>query len=319
MITAERLDVTKIIPRLKHSTIFEYFDALDAGEGFIIDNDHDPKPLYYELLGERGNIFTWEYLEQGPEWWKVRIAKRSNQNGDSETIGEIAAKDMRKAQLLKQKGIDFSCGGNKSLKEAAADIEMKEEDLKDELENSKFTMGFPPSHNYQEWDVHFLIEYVTQSHHKYAKGNLTILSDLILKVMDQHGESYPELKKLAYATRLFFRDLLTHMEKEENVLFPVIKALEQRETSAEALDISKGDIKSAVLMLQKEHQICMEDFAYFRNLTNNYHLPEDACDSWAYLYKLLQEFEDDWVYHMHIENNILFPKALEMERELLQN
>src|SRR5690606_38031839 len=118
--------------------------------GFIIDNDHDPKPLYYELLGERGNIFIWEYLEQGPEWWRVRISKRAS-SGDQETIGEIAAKDLRKAQILKDKGIDFSCGGNKTLKEAAADVDIREEDLKPALENSDTTASFPPSHDYNKW------------------------------------------------------------------------------------------------------------------------------------------------------------------------
>jgi len=78
MIKSERLDVTKIEPRFKHSTIFDHFDALEAGEGFIIDNDHDPRPLYYQLLNQRGNIFSWEYLEQGPDWWRVRIAKQPN-------------------------------------------------------------------------------------------------------------------------------------------------------------------------------------------------------------------------------------------------
>ena len=75
MATAQTLDVTQIEPRLKHPSIFKYFDALQAGEEFVIENDHDPKPLYYELIGERGNIFTWEYLQKGPEWFIVRICK----------------------------------------------------------------------------------------------------------------------------------------------------------------------------------------------------------------------------------------------------
>lgn len=70
------LNVTLIEPKLKHPTIFSRFDALNEGEGFVILNDHDPKPVYYQLLGERGDIFKWEYLEQGPEWWKVSIKKR---------------------------------------------------------------------------------------------------------------------------------------------------------------------------------------------------------------------------------------------------
>lgn len=103
MITAAILDVTRIEPRLKHPTIFKHFDELEAGESFIIDNDHDPKPLYYQLLGERGNIFTWDYIQQGPERWQVKIAKNANE-------GAVAEKDQRKAEVFKEKGLDQSCG-----------------------------------------------------------------------------------------------------------------------------------------------------------------------------------------------------------------
>lgn len=102
MVTAAILDVTRIEPRLKHPTIFKHFDELDTGESFIIDNDHDPKPLYYQLLGERGNIFTWEYLEQGPQRWQVKIAKNANEEA-------VAGKDQRKAEVFKAKGIDQHC------------------------------------------------------------------------------------------------------------------------------------------------------------------------------------------------------------------
>ncbi len=107
MVTAEILDVTQIEPRFKHPTIFKHFDDLEAGESFIIDNDHDPKPLYYELLAERGDIFTWEYLQKGPERWQVKIAKRG---GDNDQAGTITEKDIHKAAVLKEKGTDFSCG-----------------------------------------------------------------------------------------------------------------------------------------------------------------------------------------------------------------
>ena len=90
------LDVTLLEPKQKHPTIFVRFDELSEGESLTIHNDHDPKPLYYQLLGERGNIFTWEYLEEGPQWWKVKISKRITGEGE-ETLGEIAANDLRKA------------------------------------------------------------------------------------------------------------------------------------------------------------------------------------------------------------------------------
>jgi regulator of cell morphogenesis and NO signaling len=97
------INVTLIEPKLKHPTIFNVFDSLLGGESLTIHNDHDPKPVYYQLLGERGDVFTWQYLEEGPEWWDVRITKRGE--NDKETIGEIAAKDFRKAEISKNMGL----------------------------------------------------------------------------------------------------------------------------------------------------------------------------------------------------------------------
>ena len=119
-LTENILNVTLLEPRLKHPTIFKYFDELAEGESLTIHNDHDPKPLYYQLLGERGNIFTWEYLEEGPIWWKVRITKRLSGEAE-ETLGQLVAKDMRKAQIFKKYGLDFCCGGKKTVKEACSE------------------------------------------------------------------------------------------------------------------------------------------------------------------------------------------------------
>lgn len=116
------IDVTLIEPKLKHPTIFQVFDSLAGGETLIIHNDHDPKPVYYQLLGERGDVFNWKYLEQGPEWWDVLITKKGED--DKETIGQIAVKDLRKAEVFKKYGIDFCCGGKKTVRRFARKKEL---------------------------------------------------------------------------------------------------------------------------------------------------------------------------------------------------
>ncbi|HET6992662.1 MAG TPA: DUF542 domain-containing protein, partial [Bacteroidia bacterium] len=116
METMEIIDVTVIEPHLKHPHIFRKFDALELGDSFVILNDHDPQPLYYQLLAERGAILDWDYLEKGPRTWKVKITRIPEKSGD-ETIGEIVTKDIRKAKVFRKYGIDFCCGGKKNLKD----------------------------------------------------------------------------------------------------------------------------------------------------------------------------------------------------------
>jgi len=315
MISAPVLNVSLIEPKLKHPTIFKHFDELDGGESFIIDNDHDPKPLYYQLLGERGNIFTWEYLEEGPQRWKVRIAKRAADE-QQETVGEIAAKDIRKAEVFKKMGIDFCCGGNKTLKEASAEAGISEDRIHEalkEIENAPVS----PSVDYNKWELDFLSDYIVNTHHRYVKENAELINGLAQKVANHHGENHPELHKLAQSTHHFLQDLINHMAKEEGILFPAIKEAVSRKNNPNYKgDYQKGSVKQPIMMMQKEHEISGEDLSFFRKLTHDYTLPEDACNSYNYLFQKMQEFETDLQQHIHLENNILFPKALKLDASL---
>jgi regulator of cell morphogenesis and NO signaling len=315
MIQAAILNVTTLEPRLKHPTIFEHFDALAPGEGFIIKNDHDPKPVYYQLLGNRGNIFTWEYLQSGPEWWDVRIAKRP-ETAAGETVGEIAAQDMRKAEVFKQRGIDFCCGGHKTLQEACKDANISEEDLKSALDAAA-QKPKSPSEDYNQWELDFLADYIVHTHHRYIQENAAAIDELAAKVAQRHSGHHPELNKLAQSIHHFLQDLLSHLTKEEKVLFPAIKeaAAKKREASF-PLSMPPGFIKQPILMMQQEHEIAGEDLTFFRKLTNNYTLPENVCNSYRYLFEKMKEFEDDLHKHIHLENNILFPKALALDKAL---
>jgi regulator of cell morphogenesis and NO signaling len=126
------IHVSSIEPRRKHPVIFENFDGLTGGEALIIHNDHDPKPLYYQMIAERGPIFDWEYLQEGPEVWEVRITKL--RTGEKPvTLGELVAADYRKAEVFRKFGIDFSCNTKKSLEEACLEQGLDVHTVKKEL------------------------------------------------------------------------------------------------------------------------------------------------------------------------------------------
>lgn len=312
------LDVTLLEPRQKHPTIFVRFDALAPGEMLTIHNDHDPKPLYYQLLGERGNIFHWEYLEEGPEWWKVRITKR-NEGENEESIGQLAAKDIRKAQIFKKYGLDFCCGGKKSVKEACLekglDVTKVEKELQ-EAEKNIAVNGSGRPIEYTKWSLDFLIDYIVNTHHSYVKSSLPEIIGYAEKVNRVHGKSHEELFQINELVKSINNELTAHLIKEEKILFPYIKSIvAAKNGEIQNFSASFGSVQSPISMMEMEHEMVGKNLAQIRELTNDFMLPEDACSSYSLLYRFLEEFEDDLHMHIHLENNILFPKALELEQE----
>jgi regulator of cell morphogenesis and NO signaling len=286
---------------------------LKEGEAFQILNDHDPKPLYYQLLGERGNIFTWSYLEQGPQSWKVQIKKNDLANG--ETVGEIAAKDIRKAEVFKKYGIDFCCGGKKSLKQVCDEKGLDVEIVEAELENPAQPVSF--ANDYNRWEPDFLADYIYNQHHLYYYNELPVLKGLITKVAQHHGDNHPELKYLYSLFGQLVHELDTHFMREEKVVFPFIKALVQakRTGNFEALN-SQPSLTDPIRLMEVDHDAAGEILAEMEKLSNNYAPPADACNSYQFLYKKLKDLDEDLHQHIHLENNILFPKALKLDKEL---
>ena len=307
------LNVTLLEPRQKHPTIFVRFDELQPGESLTIHNDHDPKPLYYQLLGERGNIFNWTYLQQGPEVWKVRIGKNNPGEGE-ETLGEIATKDLRKAKIFKKYGIDFCCGGKKTVKEACAAKGLDVTKIEQELQQAdSYTTGRPLPYN--DWSLSFLVDYIVNTHHSYVLQTLPDLCSYAAKVAKVHGDNHAELIQVNQLLQEINVELLSHLQKEEKVLFPYIKALENTAGGKVAQADVLGSVQAPINMMEMEHEMVGKNLELIRTITDGYALPAEACASYSLLYRTLQEFEDDLHLHIHLENNILFPKALLLEKK----
>lgn len=310
------LDVTLLEPRQKHPTIFARFDALDQGESLTIHNDHDPKPLYYQLVGERGNSFNWEYLEQGPDWWKVKISKHPA--GESkETLGQMAAKDIRKAQVFKKYGLDFCCGGKKTLDQACAEKGLDVLAVERELQQTDHLAATTRPIPYQDWSSDFLADYIVNTHHSYVKKNLPDILAYANKVARVHGSRHPELLPVRELVEEVYNEMMNHMVKEERILFPYIKDIVTAQKNTQPLQASHfGTVQNPINMMEMEHEVVGKNMEEIRTLTQNYVLPDDACASYSLLYRMLDEFEEDLHIHVHLENNILFPKALKAEQQL---
>lgn len=306
------LDVTSLPPREKHTTIFSRFDALNEGEQLTLYNDHDPKPLYFELRQLKGDVFQWDYIEKGPVGWKVNIT-RKKQEQHAETIGEMVAKDFNKARVFKKYGLDFCCGGKKTLAEACQKKGIDAAIVANELNKCWATGSSGRPLHYDQWGPGFLADYIVNTHHRYVSTVLPDLTGYAARTAKVHGEEHPELIEMNELVQQTATEMKSHMAKEEKVLFPYIKALEAAGASSAAEEAHFGTVKNPIQMMEMEHELVGENLEKIRTLSDNYRLPIDACATYTVLYKMLEDFEEDLHVHVHLENNILFPKAIALE------
>jgi regulator of cell morphogenesis and NO signaling len=315
METIEIIDVTVIEPRRKHPYIFEKFDVLLPGDSFVIMNDHDPKPLYYQLQAERGDVVEWDYLENGPRTWKVQIGRKAAKQGE-ETIGEIVTRDIRKAKVFRKYGIDFCCGGKKTIAEVCEKKNIDPAKLSADLNESERDHSTMPG-NPDKWELDFLANYIVNIHHAYVKNTIPVLLAWSQKVASVHGETHPETIRIAQLFGAIADELVPHMIKEENVLFPYVSLMVQASRENKKLSpVSFGTVDNPIRMMENEHEAVGELYMEIEKLSNQFTPPADACNTFKALYATLKEFEDDLFLHIHLENNILFPKAALLEKEL---
>ena len=310
----ETINVTLIEPRLKHPTIFEKYDTLLEEQEFVIHNDHDPKPLYYQLLAERGQTFEWEYLLNGPEIWEVKI-KKLKIGEKPETIGQMVVNDFRRAEVFRKFGLDFCCGGKKTLEQACAKKGLDVLQVKEELK--KVEEKDDTNHeNYDSWELNFLADYIVNRHHSYVKESHPMLLEYSQKVARVHGERHPELIQIANDYLEIAEELSMHMNKEEMILFPYIKEMVDCKKEGRKMERAPfGSIENPINMMESEHTAVGEVTERMKELSNNFIPPEDACNSYRVLFSKLKEYEKDLHHHIHLENNILFKKAIELESE----
>jgi regulator of cell morphogenesis and NO signaling len=220
------------------------------------------------------------------------------------SIGEIVANDFRTASVFKEAGIDFCCGGKKSIDETCLEKGIDKAEL---IEKLKKLESIPNTtvHNFIDWNTGFLCDYIVNTHHKYVLKSLPELVHYTEKIASVHGERHPELAEVSDLFSQINRKLLQHMKREEEVLFPSIKKV---------INSGSGKAKKAVISeiarLSGEHEFAGGAMDRINVITRNYEVPADGCNTYHVTFKLLQQFEDDLHIHVHLENNILFPKAL---------
>lgn len=235
---------------------------------------------------------------------------------ENQIIGELVARDYRSASVFKKYGIDFCCQGNRTIHQAC---EKKNIDSKEVLQDLEAASGILSESDidYKSWPLDLLADYIEKKHHRYVVEKTQEILPYLDKICRVHGERHPELFKINEEFISSANELANHMKKEESIVFPFIRKMVGAKPDESKVEPPFfGSIQNPISMMMEEHSIEGERFRQIEALSNQYTPPLDACNTYCVTFALLKEFEQDLHLHIHLENNILFPKAIELEKQI---
>ena len=235
------------------------------------------------------------------------------------TIGEMVATDYRAATVFESFGIDFCCKGNRTLEDACEQKNIDAAAVKEALDKLLIAPG-DANMDFKFWPLDLLTGYIEKKHHRYVEDRIPLLLQYLNKLCKVHGEVHPELFEI---TKLFSEtagELTAHMKKEELILFPYIRKMLKKSKDGTFVVGAPHfrSVKNPIKLMMEDHENEGERFGKIAALTGKYNPPADACNTYRVTYALLDEFESDLHKHIHLENNILFPKSIEHEEKVQQ-
>ncbi|MEY8847930.1 iron-sulfur cluster repair di-iron protein [Psychroserpens sp. XS_ASV72] len=231
-------------------------------------------------------------------------------------IGAYVAEDFRTAAVFSKFKIDFCCNGNRTVSEACKAKGLDETRVTEELHSILNTVS-EETIDYQSWPLDLLIDYIEKKHHRYVEETIPVLRQFLDKLCKVHGTRHPELIKIRELFTTSAGELVSHMKKEELILFPFVKRMVEAKLRHTVIESPQfGTVENPIAMMMHEHDNEGQRFRLIAELTNDYTPPADACNTFRVTYAMLDEFEKDLHLHIHLENNILFPNAIKLENAL---
>jgi regulator of cell morphogenesis and NO signaling len=239
-----------------------------------------------------------------------------------QTVRQIATQNPRSIRAFETLGIDYCCGGNRTLADACAHAKVSVERAMELLDKGNRPDETSETAGLDAWtsaQLRTLTGHIVQQHHRYVREETPRVEGLFGKVVARYGAAHPEIKQLSELFAAMTQELAAHMLKEEQVLFPYVERMEAaRETHTPLPDAFFGSVSRPIAAMTADHDDAGALLARMRDLSGGYELPRGACPTYTALYHGLQEFERDLHRHVHLENNILFPRAIEMERQFVE-
>lgn len=241
------------------------------------------------------------------------------ENASKRMIKDMVTEDFRAAAVFEKYSIDFCCGGKKPLETACLEQGVNVADVLTDLHNLD-QVAASGGARFASWDLDLLAQYIVQNHHEYLRRVIPSLSAHTEKIARVHGKNHPELLGIAEQFAAVANELAGHMVKEERILFPFISTLAAAKRDGTTPQRPPFQtLRNPIRMMEAEHQSAGDGLAFIRKASNGYTVPADGCTTYRVTYQELEEFERDLHQHVHLENNILFPKAIELETALLSS
>ncbi len=238
-------------------------------------------------------------------------------NLSENTLANIVTLKPAAATIFEKHNLDYCCHGKQTLKQACNNDSLKLKVIEQELETIFFYESGSPQLNYSGMPLQELSEHIVQKHHRYVKDATPRILAHLQKVSSKHGDRHPELHEIYKLFAAVSDELGQHMYKEEHILFPRIKEMALAdEGNSQFSEHGTGYLSGPIHIMESEHETAGNMLQQIRDLTNNFSSPADACTTFKLAYTELNEYEHDLHRHVHLENNILFPGAIELENKL---
>jgi len=245
------------------------------------------------------------------------VIRKSKMNLAKIKIKNVVTENFHTAELFEKYGIDYCCGGDRFLGQVLEEKKISSSAFLKELSELHHS-DLSKDRNYSEWDLDRLAMHIIDTHHTYVKNAIPQIKAHLQKVFNAHSKKHPFIKDVQNIFSEVADELTGHMMKEERILFPIIKYLaESDKIHDKPKTRGYGTVQNPIRQMEAEHVSAGGALERIRTLTDNYSLPGDACTTFEITYKELEEFEKDLHIHVHLENNILFPRSIELENRLV--
>lgn len=234
-------------------------------------------------------------------------------------VSDIVREDYRTADVFKQYGINYCCGGKVMLKDICDQRSIEYSEIDNALQKATINLYLSNNLDFEGWNVEFLVDYIINVHHNYLNKMLPQLESNLLSFVEGHKSKNPELVDILAAFREISSLLVSHNRHEEEIIFPYIKQIANTYRRKETYgNLFVRTLRKPLSTIELEHKKIGSLLQELSNITRYYNFPEDACTNHQVIFRKLKEFDNDMSQHKYLENDILFPKAIEIEKELLR-